>query len=369
MDTDDFRSGTAITSFLIISLLSTSASAQAATSPHAVPTNMPGVSAITQPPADFDPLTASDEALREWGYPPRPTAAAGSEALALWTRAVTAHVKRVIPQLKIRPGVYHRPATGLRTVSVSADGKNTAATSGNWSGVALVPGSGEQPFYLVEASWMVPTVKQAPGTCSGGWDYSSEWVGLGGLSDAYLFQSGSAANVYCDVGNNIPEYFPWIEWLPAAEAVLYENAKTETLYPFQPGDIVLVEVWATDFKKGVSKTGNLLYQDLTQGWSIALSGISASSLGGSEVTGQSAEWIVERTDVGGSLATLPDYIADPWVATAAEDLAKLEYLPGSPATASVYTITMLDNSKKAESYADIFGTNALWFFPEGSATK
>jgi hypothetical protein len=349
--------------------LATSAHAQVVASSHVLPTNMPGVYAVTQPPADFNPLTASDAELAEWGYPPRPTANQGPKALAFWTSVVTAPVQRVIPQLKARPGVYHRPLTGLAIRSVSPDGKSTAATSSNWSGVGLIPATGGEPFYLVEARWVVPTVKQAPGTCSRGWDYSSEWVGLGGFSDAYLFQAGSAANVYCDIGGNIPEYFPWVEWLPASELVIYKDAATGTLYPFQAGDIVVVEVWATNFVSGVSKTGNMLFEDVTQGWSVSLSGVSAASLGGSEVTGKSAEWIVERTQVDGQLATLPDYIADAFEGTAAVDLGKAAHYPGASGTASEYSITMLDNSGEAESYVDVFGSNALWFFPEGSASK
>lgn len=117
-------------------------------------------------------------------------------------------MKRVIPQLVRHEGVYHRPVTELKVTSEPSLTNTIAATSGNWSGMAVTPTAGSQPFYLVTGRWIVPTVKQAPGTCSGGWDYSSQWVGIGGFNDAFLFQSGSAANVYCDVGNNIPEYFP-----------------------------------------------------------------------------------------------------------------------------------------------------------------
>ncbi len=38
-----------------------------APSPHAVKTNLPGVYAFTQPPADFNARTASQEELASWG--------------------------------------------------------------------------------------------------------------------------------------------------------------------------------------------------------------------------------------------------------------------------------------------------------------
>lgn len=66
-------------------------------------------------------------------------------------------------------------------------------------------------------------------------------------------------------------------------------------------------------------------------------------------------------------ATLPNYTADPWWATRAEDLASGNYYPGSAGSATVYSITMEDNSEAPVSYAKLFGTQSLWFFSEGSA--
>jgi hypothetical protein len=335
---------------------------------HVVRTNWPGVYAFTQPPADFDPLTASQGDLEAWGYPPRPGLSEGAQALAHWSEAANPALRREVPDLVRTQGVYHRPVTGLEVVPSSSNYKAATATSNNWSGYALVPAAGAQALYSVSGRWTVPTVKQAPGTCSGGWDYSSEWAGIGGFNDGFLLQAGSAANVFCDIGGNIPEYFPWLEWLPESQLVLYQNASTSTLYPFAPGDYLIVTVWATKFTSGVSKTGNLNFADVTQGWSVALT-FTAASVGGSEVTGQSAEWIVERTEVNGSLATLPDYVANPWWSTTALDLGAVAHYPGSPGTATAFNITMLDNGSAPVSFVDLFGKNALWFFPEGSAVK
>ena len=174
--------------------------------------------------------------------------------------------------------------------------------------------------------------------------------------------------MFCDVGNNIPEYFPWIEWLPQSELVVYKNAATNTLEPFAPGDYITVTIQATNFSGGVSTTGAMTFTDATQHWTISLS-FTAASLGGSEVTGQSAEWIVERTEVGGAFATLPDYISDPWWGTRAEDLGAVNHYAGSPGTSTAYNITMLDNNNAKVSFVDLLGAQALWFFPAGSATK
>ena len=45
----------------------------------------------------------------------------------------------------------------------------------------------------------------------------------------------------------------------------------------------------------------------------------------------------------------------------------MNYYPGSTGTAAAYDITMLDNNSAAVSYPKLFGTQAIWFFPEGYA--
>lgn len=336
---------------------------QAAPSPHAVPTSLPGVYAFRAPPANFDARSASAQELADWGYPPRPNERQGAEAYARWLEEVNPALKRSVPDLVPRRGVYHRPAMNLKI-------SNIGATSNNWSGFALVPTGGAPPFYYVTGRWIVPTVKQPPGTCSGGWDNSSQWVGIGGFNDGNLLQAGSATSVFCDVGGNIPEYYPWIEWLPAAELVLYKSAATQTLYPFAPGDYLIVTVWSplASWNSGISTSGQLSFADVTQGWTASLS-FTAASLGGSQVTGQSAEWIVERPEIDGTLSTLADYVADPWWNASAGDLGAVFHGPGTPKTATPYNITMLDGSNADVSHVTLYGSGVLWFFPEGSAIK
>lgn len=359
--------GTAIALVVCTTVSNAAEAIQIEGPPHTVPTNLPGVRAFTQPPAAFDARLASDEELAAWGYPARPNITASSAERARWEQQVNPTLRRIVPYLEQREGRYHRPVSGLTMGERQSRTNTIAATSSNWSGMVLVPASGAQPYSSVRSAWIVPAVKQAPGTCSGNWDYSSQWVGLGGFNDAFLLQAGSAANVFCDIGGNIPEYFPWIEWLPAAETVLYENA-SHALLPFASGDYVVVTITATNWNSGVSTSGTLVFVDNTQGWSVSLT-FTAASLGGSQVTGQAAEWIVERTDVNGSFATLPDYVANAWAFARAQDLGAAYHYPGTPGTSSAYQLTMLDDSNADVSYVTLFGANSLWFLPEGSATK
>jgi hypothetical protein len=324
-------------------------------SPFTVETNIPGVYAYTQAPAGFNPLTASADELDHYGYPPRPGANAPAGALAKWTLVANPSLRRFVPRLR-KTNIYHLPARNLKL-----DAKAGTATSLNWSGYVLVhTSSTSSPFVSVTGTWTVPTVRQPGNACSTTVDYSSEWVGIDGI-DPHLLQAGSLADALCGEG----EYAPWLEWLPAPEFVL-ETLNADGL-PFNPGDTVNVTVTATDFSAGKSSTGKLVFTDLTENWQVSIA-FTAAKLGGDFVQGVSAEWIVERTEVGGELANLPNYIADPWVGTEAADLANVVHTPGVPgAGTEAYDLTMLDNNKLPESFVDLFGADALWFFPEGSA--
>ena len=175
-------------------------------SPFAVETNIKGVYAYTQPPAGFDPAVAPAAELELFGYPPRPPANAPASAVREWTAVANPTLQRVIPQL-LKTNIYHRPAQNLRL-----NEKAATATSSNWSGFALSHTS--PAFSSVTGRWTVPTVKQAANTCTGGTDYSAEWIGIDGFSNSQLLQSGSEANAHCASRSTTQEYYPWLEWLP-----------------------------------------------------------------------------------------------------------------------------------------------------------
>lgn len=346
-----------------LGLLTLSSFAQAQSpSPYAVETNVHGIYAYTQPPAGFDPNTASADELQSYGYPPRPTADQGPEALARWAKITNPALTRIVPRL-VATNIYHRPMSGQII-------KNKVLSS-NWSGRALV--HKKPAFTSVSGTWTVPTVQQAFGACSGSPDYSSEWVGIDGFSNDLLFQAGSEADADCDGGSTSTLYRPWIEWLPAAETVLtYSNGDP---LPFAPGDYLIVTVTATGWTDGQSSTGTLSFTDVNQNWQGTLS-VTAGSLGGTYVVGDSVEWIVERPEIGpNELATLANYVSDPWFDASATDINSKTYLPGTPRTATSYPITMIDNTNKPISFSDLVGSSnrsllgseLLWFFDEGSA--
>jgi hypothetical protein len=194
--------------------------------------------------------------LRRWGIPLAglgmvlgSVAAAGSAAAA--PAAHHAAVTRVIGPAAhlIRPGGHGtRPRT-------AHGGPANAATSTNWSGYAASGGSGS--YTSVSANWTEPT-----GTCTGGNQYSSFWVGLDGYNSGSVEQTGTEV----DCAGRTPQYYSWYEMYPRYP-VNFSN-------PVRPGD---------KFYGSVSYNGNrsytLVLQDLTKGWkrTVTVSGSYADS--------------------------------------------------------------------------------------------
>jgi hypothetical protein len=323
-----------------------------------VPTNMPGVYAFTQAPPGFAADTATPEELAQYGYPPRPDAAAGAEALAQWQRVTAPTLERVVPALA-PTNLYHQPVALLQV-----DEQTRAADSSNWSGYAVVRDAGSAPFYSVVGHWTVPTVQLRFGPCSGNPVYSAQWVGIDGFSNSDLLQSGSEADAYCDAGVQKALYYPWVEWLPAAEISIRRFIKPRKPLVFHPGDYLMVHVWASHWVNGASQTGHVLFTDLTQNWQFGMA-FASSALRGSKVVGRSAEWVVERPLIGAGLAPLANYTADPWALVYAGDLGRLVHTPAAPDTAKSYKITMFDDAGVPISRVRLYGNSALWFYNEG----
>lgn len=149
-----------------------------------------------------------------------------------------------------------------------------ALGSSNWSGYVVQGGTGA--FHAATARWTVPAV-----SASSGPTYSASWVGIDGFSNSNLIQTGTESDYY----NGSAHYDAWWEILPAAES---------PVFAVRPGDVMTASI-----KKG------------TGGWTIKISDqtsgrsfTSTKSYGG---PGTSVEWIQERPQVNGNLATLAKY--------------------------------------------------------------
>lgn len=150
----------------------------------------------------------------------------------------------------------------------------TGQRSSNWSGYGLT-GS----FSSVTGSWTVPTAAPTTGTT-----YASTWIGVDGLANRTLIQTGTES----DIIGGVAHYDAWWEVLPAAESVIPR-------IHVAPGDHMTAVIARSSPKK----------------WSITLTdtttGVTFSVTHGYRGVGASVEWIVERPWVNHGLATLSNY--------------------------------------------------------------
>lgn len=264
---------------------------------YSITKNLPGMgeaTVYTGAPAGFDPTTASDEELQTYGYPSRPDPN-DMKAYAVWQRAVS--TTRVTPELVPNPNRFHRP-----------NQKMGSFVSGNWSGYSVVKGS--PTFDEVVGLWIVPSVNSESGSFTG---YSSMWVGIDGncVCDD-LVQDGTEQE--WDGGKAV--YYAWIEFIPNSELVA-------SGFTVQPGDVIYA---TSSFKngKGVYFVSNF---NTNKSFSASLSVPK-----GAKFSGLSVEWIIERTEVGGSFSNpLPHYayayMDDAW-AYRSGSASKVTYLDG-----------------------------------------
>ncbi len=243
---------------------------------------VPGVTTYNRVPDGFDPAAASASELEQYGYPRRPDIS-DTKAYSHWLQGVS--VTRITPEL-VATGRYHRPN---QRVGQSTTVQNTThSTSGNWSGWSLIGGS--PVFDEVVGEWIVPNVGNTSSSENG---YMSEWVGIDGNCKCNdLIQDGTEQQF---TGGK-PLYYARIEFSPQSEVVIAN-------FPLAPGDVIQPHS-AVGVKSG--KIVGLYYiANLNTKKAVSASiNIPAKTT----FSGQSAEWIVERTEVGGSFSNpLPYY--------------------------------------------------------------
>lgn len=321
--------------------------------------NLPGATTIEAPPAGFDPITASDEELQYHGFPPRPNQNTEPKAYATWFRAMKASKTRIVPKLD-QTEVFHGPVQRTKLANPTAvenspelasQASNTAYSS-NWSGYVDFSGAtsyGSSSYYFLVNHMVVPVAEQAFNACTGGWDYGSAWNGIDGWGSGDVLQAGIEFDAYCALGGLIKStyYSAWYEWYPYGEVRIGG-------FPIAPGDDVFVEVWHTSATQGYAYLTNF-----NNNQSVEV-GFTAPS--GTYLVGNSAEWVVERPSVGGSLATLTNYIMDPfWDAYAyTEAYAFNDIDEATP-------VDMLDGKGYVISYPEYLGIESFVMHDANSA--
>jgi hypothetical protein len=194
---------------------------------------------------------------------------------------------------KIHPGT--RPTVPSKGTAKSADNGNP--TTPNWAGYIAPTDSPDN----TEGVWDVPTVSIPNGTASA---YSSVWTGVGGLgytgsssSAGELVQDGTEQNSLCAAvvhgacSGPETEYYAWYEQYPGENQVEISNMT------ISPGD----EIWAAPGTGDTTTTAYFILCDDTTNVCLDTSQSLVAA------PGDSSEWVVERSEVGGEYPPLADF--------------------------------------------------------------
>jgi len=226
----------------------------------------------TTPPEGFDPSSASDEELAEYGYPPRPSSPLSPQQKE-WERMVS------ISRTKPEPFMVDVP-------SFSA-----SLTNSHWSGHITTKGG----FTYAEADYIEPSYDNS--VCGSSAEVT--WAGIGGgpgaTESSYLFQTGTAHSNNLNIG--FANHQPWWEIASGTgggEAKPFANKAVASA-----GDTV-VAITDTQSEPG-SVSFSVIDYTSSQSWqtTVPLKGRSANPA--------TAEMIAERPKVGGSFPNLSKF--------------------------------------------------------------
>jgi len=244
-----------------------------------------------QPPPAFDPLTADDEELRRFGFPPRP---AEGPHLARYQHVINrlkGKFNYVVPTLRLNSDRFHGPRQRPSGTSGTAHAVAGTETSTNWSGGVVFAPAG-QSFTWVQGDWVIPDVDSPT---QNQWYYAASWIGIDGDGSGDVCQAGVECEAYRSGTSIIRNIYPWWEWFPLSEVQI-------TNFPINPGDMVTALLCAGPGAGATSAT--IFFTNRTTGDSTSL-GFSAPQ--GTALVGNCAEWIVEAPTVGGQQSAMADY--------------------------------------------------------------
>ncbi|MBR0086954.1 MAG: hypothetical protein IJL98_04360 [Lachnospiraceae bacterium] len=233
-----------------------------------------------KPPKNFDPLTASDEDLKEYGFPERPN---DPEGLAFWESLYEPHPVFVDPEIE----EGDMPLTSLPEM---LSGSVKAKYSNNWSGV-INSGTAYGANGIITVPSVSTTSIYKPAHCA-------SWIGIGGTTtNEALAQLGCDGHINADGSVQYQTFYQTIG-TSASSIPQYITAPS-----ISPGDNLFVSVWleylssgAIDIHYYFHNTTKNLFANVVESNVTSYTGIT-----------NSAEWIVERPVFGGLIT----YLAKP----------------------------------------------------------
>src|SRR5262249_20797493 len=132
------------------------------------------------------------------------------------------------------------------------------------------------------------------------WDHSSFWVGIDGWGSNDVVQDGTDQDTLTAFWIQTSSYDAWVEWYPL-------SSQTVSNFPVNPGDRMHVWTWVTDASGNYSTKPTVGWFYM---WNESQNVYVYTSIklpSGATFSGHSAEWVMERPTVLGSLSNLANY--------------------------------------------------------------
>jgi hypothetical protein len=285
---------------------------------------------------DVPAASLSDEDVHARHYPPRPDAAKDPAGFELWSQVVQSGATVVSPH-----------------VFADKDRKHSAySTSGNWSGyVDLSPAT--QPIYAwIKGDWWVPKVYSESGFWTS--DYTSTWVGIDGWGSSDVVQDGTDQNTHTYFWISCTSYDAWTEWYP-----LY--SQTVSNFSVNPGDHVYVWTWVLDSSGHYSSHPTVGWFYIWNQTQNIYTELSTGLPAGASFDGHSAEWVMERPGINGSISSLAQYAPMYMYGAQVVDLWGGSHNIAGDATDTSYNVTMTGNGGGKLSGVQYINPSTMYF--------
>jgi hypothetical protein len=178
------------------------------------------------------------------------------------------------------------PSKDKKLLGPSPDQK---AESLVWSGFVAFRETQEAAINSVEGVWVVPNCYPPKDAVEGQWYTCSSWIGIDGDTNS---KDGSTDILQVGVDSDVMQFAgvvtrwvcAWWEWFPGGSNWI-------PAFPISPGDTLDVVV---AMKKGSKTEATIYLHNRTSG---AATSIPITAPAGTELTGNCAEWIVEKANL------------------------------------------------------------------------
>jgi hypothetical protein len=263
------------------------------------------------PPADFDPLSATDAQLEQYGLPVRPDPESEPELFQYWSWLLGEPFNMITPEFPTRGGSAP-PAPANQAGRSGRRSVRGRENSRNWSGLYIVP---QRPnkFVQVIGSWHVPQPSVPPvlpeGAVPNDDEYqSSTWIGIDGhrnYPNSSMPQIGTGQIIRVAGGIKKVSTSAWWDWWSKDDQFPPQNRKnlpaTITNFPVAVGDEISAGVTVQS-----ADEVRFYIKNQTTGLFTTFLVVAPGPI---LPLGSTAEWIMERPTVIGQrrMYPMPDY--------------------------------------------------------------